>query len=64
MSYERRCVVFMSVFAGVLLGNTGWVAPTAAMWGGGWNILACILFPVVAVILIVLACLLPKDSSY
>jgi len=64
MAFERKLAVFMSIIAGVLLGNTGWVAPTAATWGGGWNICACIFLPVVAVLLIIFACILPKDGEY
>jgi hypothetical protein len=48
-----RCA--LSVIAGVLIGNVGWVLPSAAVWGGGWNIAACVIFPVVAVVLFAVA---------
>jgi hypothetical protein len=61
---ERISAVIISVIAGILICNVTWVAPTAATWGGGWNIAACIFFSAIALGLIIWALLLPKDGTY
>jgi hypothetical protein len=54
---ERTARAFFALVAGILLGNVGWVFPSAVAWGGFWNITACFIFPAVAAVFIVLAVL-------
>ncbi len=63
MSIQRLFAVIFSLVAGILLGNTGWVAPAAAVWGGAYNIWACLIFPAMAVVLIMFALILPRDEQ-
>jgi len=49
---ERVIGLVFGVVVGILIGNIGWIMPTAISWGGGWNILGCVFFSAAAIALL------------
>jgi hypothetical protein len=51
---DRPLIIFMAVVIGMLLGNLGWVLPSAIARGGGDNLAACVLLPVFSLLIFAL----------
>jgi hypothetical protein len=47
--FDRFIRTLLGFIAGILIGNVFWILQSAAYWGGGGNILGCLILPAIAV---------------
>lgn len=60
MKEDRPFIIATAIGIGILLGNFGWVVPSAIARGGTDNVFACIALPLVALMLFIFIWLGPR----